>query len=129
MTEEGQGPLAGITILDLGTMDAGPVAATLMSDLGADVIKVERPDDGDTIRSNGPAIDGEGLWWNIEGRAKRSLTLDLRPEEGQSILRELVKQADVLIENFRPGTMKKWNIDYERLREANPRLVMLSISG
>ena len=130
MTEEkNKGPLAGLRILDLGTMIAGPVAATLLGDLGAEVIKLEQPGLGDTLRHVGPFADGESLYWNVEGRGKKSITIDLRQEAGQALLRELVKHADALVENFRPGTLKKWNVDYDNLREVNPRLVMLSISG
>src|SRR5690349_20180609 len=123
------GPLSGIRVLDLGTMIAGPVAATLLGDFGAEVIKIEQPQGGDPIRHNGPSIEGEGLWWNVEGRNKKSVSLDLRVPEGQELLRKLVKHADVLVENFRPGTMARWGIDYVSLRKVNPRLIMLSISG
>ena len=129
MSDELKGPLAGVRVLDLGTMIAGPVAATLLGDFGAEVIKIEQPKGGDPIRSNGPQVEGEGLWWNVEGRNKRSVTLDLRQPEGQRILRELAAKADVLVENFRPGTLDRWNISYEALRAINPRLVMLSVSG
>jgi len=124
-----KGPLAGIRVLDLGTMVAGPVAATLLGDFGADVIKIEQPKGGDPIRQNGPIHKGHGLWWNVEGRNKRSVTLDLHTPEGQALLRDLAAQCDVLVENFRPGTLERWNIGYEQLREINPRLVMLRISG
>lgn len=123
------GPLAGIRVLDLGTMIAGPVAATMLGDFGADVIKIEQPRGGDPIRSNGPQVEGEGLWWNVEGRNKRSVTLDLRQTEGQQILRDLAAHADVLVENFRPGTLDRWNIGWQHLKTVNPRLVMLSVSG
>ena len=124
-----EGPLSGIRVLDLGTMIAGPVAATLLGDFGADVIKIEQPQGGDPIRHNGPSIEGEGLWWNVEGRNKKSVSLDLRVPEGQELLKKLVAHTDVLVENFRPGTMARWGIDYASLRKVNPRLVMLSISG
>lgn len=129
MSTETLGPLHGIRVLDLGTMIAGPVAATLLGDFGADVIKVEQPQGGDPIRQNGAQFEGEGLWWNVEGRNKRSVTLDLRVSEGQDILRKMAAHADVLVENFRPGTMARWGLDYERLRTVNPKLIMLSISG
>jgi formyl-CoA transferase len=129
MTAASNGPLAGVKVLDLGTMIAGPVAATLLGDFGADVIKIEQPKGGDPIRQNGPMVDGEGLWWNVEGRNKKSVTLDLRVPEGQRILRDLAAKADVLVENFRPGTLDKWGIGFAALKEINPRLVMLSISG
>jgi crotonobetainyl-CoA:carnitine CoA-transferase CaiB-like acyl-CoA transferase len=129
MTTHSTGPLAGIKVLDLGTMVAGPVAATLLGDFGAEVIKIEQPKGGDPIRQNGPMVDGEGLWWNVEGRNKKSVTLDLRVPSGQEILRGLAAKADVLVENFRPGTLNKWGIGFAALKEINPRLVMLSISG
>lgn len=126
---ESEGPLSGIRVLDLGTMVAGPVAATLLGDFGAEVIKVEQPDGGDSVRSNGPACNGSGLWWQVEGRNKRSITVNLREPEGQQIIRKLVEKTDVLIENFRPGTMARWGLGYEALRELNPKLIMLSVSG
>lgn len=127
--DQHRGPLHGIRVIDLGTMLAGPVAATLLADFGADVIKIEQPEGGDPLRKIGPAIDGEGLYWNVEARNKRSVTLDLRRPEGQEVLRRLAGDADVLIENFRPGTLDKWSIGYAHLSAINPRLVMLSISG
>ncbi|NCV13933.1 MAG: CoA transferase [Betaproteobacteria bacterium] len=123
------GPLKGIRVVELGTMIAGPVVATLLADFGAEVIKVEQPDGGDPIRKIGPFYEEEGLWWNVEGRGKKSVTLDLREPEGQSVLRRLAAQSDILVENFRPGTMDKWNIGWTALREVNPRLVMVSVSG
>lgn len=125
-----KGPLSGIRVIDVGTMVAGPVAATLMADFGAEVIKVEQPGKGDTLRHIGPTLgDGESLWWNVEGRNKKSITLDLRQPEGQRILKELVKTADVLVENFRPGTLERWNLAWKDLEQVNPALVMLSVSG
>ena len=129
MSVDNKGPLAGIRVLDLGTMIAGPVAATLLGDFGAEVIKIEQPKGGDPIRANGPQVDGEGLWWNVEGRNKKSVTLDLRTLEGQQILRDLAEQADVIVENFRPGTLDRWNIGYEQLSAVNPRVILLSVSG
>lgn len=126
---EAKGPLAGVRVIELGTMVAGPVSATLFGDFGADVIKIEQPKGGDPIRQSGAMVDGESLYWNVEGRNKQSVTIDMRVAEGQALLRALVKHADVLIENFRPGTMARWGCDYETLKAVNPRLVMLSISG
>ena len=123
------GPLTNLRVLDLGTMLAGPVAATMLADFGADVIKVEQPGSGDSLRGLGPFIDGESLWFQLEGRNKRCVSIDLRKPEGQELLRSLAKHVDVLIENFRPGTLDKWGIGYSVLAEVNPRLVMLSISG
>lgn len=110
-------------------MVAGPVAGTLLADFGAEVIKLEQPGRGDPIRQSGPFADGESLYWHVEGRNKKSVTLDLHVPEAQALLLDLVKHADVLIENFRPGTMEKWNVGWKTLREINPRLIMLSISG
>jgi crotonobetainyl-CoA:carnitine CoA-transferase CaiB-like acyl-CoA transferase len=123
------GPLAGISVIELGTMVAAPVAATLLGDLGAEIIKVEPPVQGDPIRHSGPFVGEESLYWHVEGRSKQSVTLDLRKPEGQAVLHRLVAKADVLVENFRPGTMAKWNLDYPVLQKINPKLVMLSISG
>lgn len=125
----GAGPLAGIRVLDVGTMIAGPVAATLLGDFGAEVIKVEQPSGGDPIRKIGPFASGESLWWNVEGRNKKSVTLDLHSPDGQALFHRLVRTADVVVENFKPGTMAKWNVGYEALKAVNPRVVMLSVSG
>lgn len=125
----GQGPVAGVRVLDLGTMIAGPVAATLLGDFGAEVVKVEQPQGGDPMRGIGPFANGESLWFNVEARNKQSLTLDLRAAEGQALLKRLAAQADVVIENFRPGTMARWGLDWDALSAVNPRLVMLSTSG
>jgi len=124
-----KGPLSGIRVIDIGTMVAGPVAATLLADLGADVIKIEQPGRGDSLRHIGPAVEGESLWWNVEGRNKKSVTLDLHHPEGQRVLKEMLKHADVLVENFRPGILGKWKLSWEHLKQVNPRLVMLSVSG
>ena len=124
-----EGPMNALRILDLGTMVAGPAAATFLSDFGAEVIKVEQPQGGDTLRGLGPFKDGESLWFQVEGRNKRSITLDLRQPEGQALLQRLVAHADALVENFRPGTMAQWQLGYEDLARINPRLVMLSVSG
>jgi len=123
------GALGGLRVLDIGTMVAGPVAGTLMADFGAEVIKVEQPGGGDTLRGLGPFAKGESLWWNVDGRNKKSITLDLRQPKGQEILRRLVARSDAVIENFRPGTLARWGLAYEQLAEVNPALVMLSVSG
>jgi crotonobetainyl-CoA:carnitine CoA-transferase CaiB-like acyl-CoA transferase len=130
MTESKAGvPLKGIRVLELGTMVAGPVAATLLADFGADVIKIEPPGAGDPIRRSGPFVGAESLYWQVEGRSKRSVTCDLRKPEGQQLLRDLAAHADILIENFRPGTMARWGLAYDMLQKINPRLIMVSISG
>lgn len=120
--------LAGIRVLDLGNFMAGPMAATWLGDFGAEVIKVEHPR-GDGVRHWGQTKKGDPLYWKMLSRNKRCVTLDLGKPEGQQLLRQLVAKSDVLIENFTPGTMSKWNVGYEQLSEVNPRLVMLSISA
>lgn len=123
------GMLDKLTVIDLGTMVAAPVAGTLMADFGATVIKVEQPDCGDTLRGLGPFLEEESLWWNVDGRNKKSITLNLRSEKGQAILKRLVTKADVVLENFRPGTLEKWGLGYDTLSAISPGLVMLSVSG
>jgi formyl-CoA transferase len=123
------GPLGDIRVLDLGHVVAGPFAGTLLGDLGADVIKVEEPRHGDTIRVLGPQCDGHPLWWKVSGRNKRSVALDLRSEAGREVLVTLIEAVDVVIENFRAGTFERWGIGPDVLLERNPRLIMLRISG
>lgn len=129
MSEAPQGALHGLRVLDLGHVLAGPFAGTLLADLGADVIKVEHPARGDTLRTLGPKQDGVPLWWKVAGRNKRSLTLDLSADSGRAVLLSLVRESDALIENFRPGTLERWGLGPDRLWEANERLVILRISG
>jgi crotonobetainyl-CoA:carnitine CoA-transferase CaiB-like acyl-CoA transferase len=121
-------PLAGVRVLDLGTRIGAPFAATLLADFGADVIKVEQPDGGDFMRSIGPFVDGYSLFWAVEGRGKRSITLDLRQAKGQELLRRLVEKADVVVENFRPGTLEKWGLGYDALAAVNPAIVLARVS-
>jgi crotonobetainyl-CoA:carnitine CoA-transferase CaiB-like acyl-CoA transferase len=121
-------PLADVRVLDIASFMAAPMAAMWLGDFGADVIKVEHPK-GDMMRTWGNAKAGVPLFWKVVGRNKRSVTLDLHQPRGQELLRELVAKVDVLVENFRPGTLARWSLDYESLREVNPRLVMLSISA
>lgn len=120
--------LKGIRVLDLGQFMAGPMAAMWLADFGADVIKIEHPR-GDGFRHWGLTKNGAPLFWKMLSRNKRCATLNLGSPKGQSLLRELVKKSDVLIENFTPGTMKKWGVDYDNLSSVNPRLIMLSISA
>ncbi|HEX9775890.1 MAG TPA: CoA transferase [Actinomycetota bacterium] len=122
------GALDGIRVLDLGTRIGAPFCATLLGELGADVVKVEHPDGGDFMRSIGPFADGTSLFWAVEGRGKRSITLDLSKPDGQDVLRRLVEHADVLVENFRPGTLERWNLAPESLRAVNPKLVVARVS-
>ncbi|GAA0368792.1 CoA transferase [Microbispora corallina] len=125
MTSPATGPLAGVRVLDVATLFAGPMAAMLLGDYGADVIKIEHPARPDPSRGHGPG----GLWWKMLGRNKRTVTLDLSAAEGRDLLLRLVRDADVMIENFRPGTLERWNLSYDRLREANPDLVLARVTG
>ncbi|MCD2196378.1 CoA transferase [Actinomycetospora endophytica] len=127
-TAHGTGALAGLKVLDVATLFAGPLAATLLGDHGAEVIKIEHPR-GDPSRTHGAAKDGVGLWWKMLGRNKRSITLVLSTKEGQEIFRELAADADVVIENFRPGTLERWGIGPEVLQERNPGLVVARVTG
>lgn len=120
--------LEGIKVIDLATLFAGPLAATMLGDFGADVIKVEHPR-GDPSRSHGYSKDGVGLWWKMLGRNKRAVTLYLGSEEGQEVFRRLIEDADVVIENFRPGTLEKWGLGYDVLSEINPGLVLARVTG
>lgn len=119
------GPLDGVRVIDAATLFAGPTAAMLLGDYGADVIKIEHPRKPDPSRGHGPG----GLWWKMLGRNKRTMTLDLSTTEGQDLMVRLVRDADVLIENFRPGTLERWNLSWERLSEANPDLVLARVTG
>ncbi len=122
------GPLAGLRVLDFATVYAGPFAAMMLGDFGAEVIKVEHPR-GDPMRTQAQAKNGHGLWWKMISRNKLTTSLDLSKPEGQEIALELVRCADVLIENFRPGVMERWNLGYECLAAVNPGLVMLRMTG
>jgi len=127
---DGPGPLAGVRVVELGMLLAGPFTGRLLGDMGAEVIKVEPPDKPDPLREWGKArYEGRSLWWGVQSRNKKCVTLDLRREQGQDLLLELVKRSDVLVENFRPGTLEKWNLGWDRLRAANPGLVLCRVSG
>jgi formyl-CoA transferase len=122
-------PLEGIRVIDVATLGAGPWLATRLADFGADVIKVEHPGGGDPIRQLG-WFDGDvPLWWKVDSRNKRCITLDLKQPEGQRILAQLARDADVLVENFRPGTLERWNLGYDVLSEGNPGLIMIRVTG
>jgi formyl-CoA transferase len=121
--------LAGLRVLELGQLIAGPFAAKTLADFGAEVIKIEPPGTGDPLRKWRLLKDGTSVWWQVQSRNKRSLALDLRTPEGQGVVRKLALEADVLIENFRPGAMEGWNLGPEDLLAANPRLIVLRISG
>lgn len=123
------GPLTGIRIIDASTVLAAPFAASLLGDMGAEVIKVELPHTGDPLRGLGPYKEEEPLRWPGMSRNKQSITLDIRQPEGQSVFKELIKDADILIENFRPKTLERWGLGYEDLKQVNPRLVMARQSG
>ncbi|MBK0391921.1 CaiB/BaiF CoA transferase family protein [Ramlibacter algicola] len=123
------GPLAGLKVLELGQLIAGPFAAKTLADFGADVIKVEPPGTGDPLRKWRLLKDGTSVWWQVQSRNKRSLTLDLKDPQAQDVVRRLAQEADVLVENFRPGALEGWGLAPESLLESNPRLVVLRISG
>jgi crotonobetainyl-CoA:carnitine CoA-transferase CaiB-like acyl-CoA transferase len=122
------GPLDGIRVLDISTVYAAPITAMLLGDFGADVIKVEHPR-GDPARSHGANKNGHGLWWKVISRNKRCVTLNLGTPEGQEILRNLALDADVLVENFRPGVLERWGLGPEQLHAVNPGLIMLRVTG
>lgn len=126
---EGAGPLKGLRVLDIATIIAGPMAASLLADFGAEVIKLELPGIGDGLRGFPPFREGKPLWWKVTNRGKRFGTLDLRRPEGRDVLLRMVADMDVLVENFRPGTLDRWGLDIETLWKANPRLVVLRLSG
>jgi formyl-CoA transferase len=122
-------PLAGLKVIEMGQLIAGPFAAKTLGDFGADVIKIEPPIVGDALRKWRLLKDGTSVWWQVQSRNKRSLSLDLKQAEAQAIVRALVQEADVLIENFRPGTLEGWGLDPNQLLELNPKLIVLRISG
>jgi len=122
-----KGPLTDVRVVELGQLIAGPFCGQLLADMGADVIKVEPPGTGDPIRAWGR--DGYLLWWKVIGRNKRCVTANLRVPDGQDLVRKLIGKADILIENFRPGTMERWGLDYETLSNDNPGLIMVRVSG
>ena len=127
---DGLGPLAGVRVIELGMLLAGPFTGRLLGDMGAEIIKIEPPGKPDPLREWGHArYQGRSLWWPVQSRNKKCITLNLREERGQSLLLELVKRADVLVENFRPGTLEKWNVGPHELHEANPGLIIARISG
>lgn len=122
-------PLEGLRVIEMGQLIAGPMAGRMLAEFGADVIKIEPPGKGDPLRKWRMLHDGTSVWWAAQSRNKRSVTLDLRQPEGQEIAQALLNSADVLIENFRPGTLEKWGLSWEALHASNPRLIVLSVSG
>jgi len=123
------GPLSDLKVVELGTLIAGPYCARLMAEFGAEVVKVETPGEGDPLRKWRKLHEGNSLWWYAQARNKRSIAVNLKAPEGQEVVRRLVAQADIVVENFRPGTLEKWNLGYEQLAKDNPKLVMVRLSG
>ena len=123
------GPLAGIKVLELGTLIAGPFFSRMLAEFGAEVIKVESPDGGDPIRQWRVLKDGNSLWLSVQSRNKKSITLNMKDPRAQEIARQLALDADIIIENYRPGVLEKWNLGYEQLRAINPALIMVRLSG
>jgi crotonobetainyl-CoA:carnitine CoA-transferase CaiB-like acyl-CoA transferase len=128
MSDEGTGALSGLRVLDVATLFAGPLAATMLGDFGAEVIKIEHPR-GDPVRGHGASKNGVGLWGKVVGRNKKSVTLYLGSPEGQEIFRRMVADADVVIENFRPGTFERWGLGYDELSRINPGIVLTRVTG
>ncbi|MBO9688788.1 MAG: CoA transferase [Mitsuaria chitosanitabida] len=126
---EGLQALHGLRVVEMGQLIAGPFAGKTLGDFGADVVKIEAPGAGDPLRNWRMLQDGTSVWWQVQSRNKRSIALDLRQPDGQDIARQLIAEADVLIENFRPGTLEGWGMSYEALAAVNPGLIMLRISG
>jgi formyl-CoA transferase len=124
-----RGPLAGLRVLDIATMIAAPFSAAILADCGAEVIKIELPGQGDPLRNVAPMAEGRSLYWSVLGRNKYSVTLDLRVPRGRELFLELVKRSDVVLENFRPGTLERWDLAYETLNAANPDIVLVRVSG
>ena len=122
-------PLKGLKVIELGTLIAGPFAGKLLAEFGAEVIKIETPGDGDPLRSWRKLHQGTSLWWYLQARNKKSVTVNLKAKEGQEIVRRLARNADIVIENFRPGTMEKWNLGWDTLSVLNPGLIMVRVSG
>lgn len=127
--QDAPGALDGVRVLDCAQVLAGPFAAQILGDFGAEVIKIEHPRGGDPIRGHGASKDGVSLWWKVLGRNKRTITLNLGDPEGAKVLRRLAETADVLIESFRPGTLERWGLGWEELHAINPRLVLVRVTG
>lgn len=124
-----EGPLGNLRVLDCSTVLAGPLACQVLADFGADVIKIEHPTRGDSMRGHGHQVNGQGLWWKIVSRNKRCIGLDLSDSEAAKVFERLTSSADVVLENFRPGTLERWGLGWERLREINPDLVLCRVTG
>src|SRR5690554_3830893 len=121
-------PLSGIRVLELGQLIAGPFAAKMLGEFGAEVIKIEPPGTGDPLRKWRLLHGDTSVWWEVQSRNKQSVTLDLRRPEAQEVIRQLVQTTDILIENFRPGTLEKWGLGWDTLHAINPGLIMLQVS-
>ncbi len=122
-------PLQGLRVLELGALIAGPYASALFAQFGADVIKIEPPKTGDPLRKWRKLHEGTSLWWYVQSRNKKSVVLDLKTDEGRDVVRRLVAECDIVIENFRPGTLEEWGLGWESLSAINPKLIMVRISG
>jgi formyl-CoA transferase len=129
MSDAKSPPLKGIRVIELGTLIAAPFCSRILAEFGAEVIKIESPEGGDQLRQWRKIYEGTSLWWYVQARNKKSLTVNLRVAEGQEIVRKLAVDADIVIENFRPGALEKWNIGWEQLSNINPRLIMVRLSG
>jgi len=123
------GPLSGVKVVELGQLIAGPFCTRILAEFGAEVIKIEPPEGGDPLRQWRKLHQGTSLWWFVQARNKKSMTLNLKSAEGQEIVRQLAERADIVVENFRPGTMEKWGLGFEQLTQRNPGLVMVRLSG
>jgi formyl-CoA transferase len=123
------GPLAGLKVVEMGTLIAGPYCARLLAEFGAEVVKIEAPGEGDPLRKWRKLHEGSSLWWYAQARNKKSVAVSLKAAEGQEIVRRLAARADIVVENFRPGTLEKWGLGYEALSRSNPGLVMVRLSG
>ena len=121
--------LEGLRVLDLATFIAGPLVGGMLAEYCADVVKVEQPGTGDSLRELGPKAKGRGLFWALEARGRRSITLNLREARGQELALRLIERSDIVIENFRPGTLERWNLDYEQLRAVNPSVILVRVSA
>jgi formyl-CoA transferase len=129
MSDAKSPPLKGIKVIELGTLIAAPFCSRILAEFGAEVIKIEAPEGGDQLRQWRKMYEGTSLWWYVQARNKKSVTVNLRSPEGQAIVRKLATDADIVIENFRPGALEKWNLGYEALAAINPRLIMVRLSG
>jgi len=129
MTAHKHGPLAGIKVLELGTLIAGPFCSRMLAEFGAEVIKIESPESGDPLRQWRILKDGTSLWWSVQARNKKSLTLNMKTAEAQEIAQQLALEADIIIENYRPGVLEKWHLGYDALKLINPATIMVRLSG